>query len=53
MSVIKTTRGQILLTEGFKNDHVYIIRQGNFVATKRQKTDIPDLPEQERVREFL
>ena len=51
--VIHTSRGQVLQTEGVKNDHVYIVRGGQFQLTKRVKMDIPVTAEHERCREFL
>ena len=49
----KTSRGQILQHEGIANNDVFIIREGQFQAYRKTKTDIPDQVEHERVREFL
>ena len=49
----KTTRGQILQHEGIANNDVFIVREGEFQASKKLKTDIPVQAEHERVREFL
>ena len=46
-------RGQILQHEGVANNDVFIIREGEFQAYRKIKTDIPDQVEHERIRQFL
>ena len=51
--LVHTVRGEILQTQDKATEFVYLVTQGEFRAIKREKTDIPSLAEDARVRQFL